>query len=278
MRDPVRDGHILVWMRDAALADRLCRAVAHHGLTTTWAAALPEAIGSLDRHFPRAVVCTLRGKTPSLIDLETLLAYQVLGHSFICLPQVPIWALTPDPERYAGKVADLGIPIHLVPDSAGSEDLLEGMATAGLLEAPRRRPAGEAEGSDLLLVLPHLEEGRYLSRYLERHGFAVTLATDPWEALGLLRRRSFRVLVSGDFAGRRDGGSYWHEIEARWGCLPVLLLAGDEAWQAQVAPQELPRGIAGMLPRPVPAAALEACLRRLLRRPAPGRPAAVAAR
>ena len=99
MRDSDRKGHVLIWMRDAMLAERLRVALAYLEYESTWAVALPEAIAVLDRSFPRAVVCTLRGQTPSLMDLETLFAYQVLGHRFITLPQVPIWATAASESR-----------------------------------------------------------------------------------------------------------------------------------------------------------------------------------
>ena len=87
-----REDHILVWMRDGRLAARLRTGLEAQGLASTWAASLPEAIASVDPCFPLAVAGTLEGLAPSLMDIETLLAYLSLGHQSVSLPSIPIWA------------------------------------------------------------------------------------------------------------------------------------------------------------------------------------------
>ena len=47
--------------------------------------------------------------------------------------------------------------------------------------------------------------------------------------------------------------------------LPVLLIATENEWLAQVSPLALPQGIVNVLAQPIQVRALEAALRRLLR-------------
>lgn len=256
-------------MRDGSLAERLGRTLFRSGCASTWVASLPEAIGALDRHFSLAVACTLHGRTPSLMDLETLLAYQAIGHPGLTLPPTPVWALTPLPAAYAEEIEALDLPVHLCPSELGSEGLV-----AQMLPLLRRRgsavpslwEAGAAPGAiDALLALEGAEEADLLSRYLASRGIRARAVSKPRDAVRVLRRQPVRVLVSEAFDGRRDGQSYWREVEERWQGMPVLFIGTDGERLGRLSPLALPRGTAGALCRPIPAGVLASTLRRLLR-------------
>jgi hypothetical protein len=251
-------------MRDASLAGRLRVAFDRCNYVTTWAAALPEAIHALDHHFPSAVACTLHGRTPSLIDLETLLAYQVLGHAFVSLPQTPVWALTRRVTEYAPGIEALRLPIQLVPEETGAEAFADEIAHALRHHATRAR-AASAGAPEVLLALGRADEGRYLARYLATCGITARTAAGPREALRRLRERPYQVLVSEEFNELRAGGSYWREIEERWRRTPVLLIVADRDRLAHLSPLALPSTTAGALCKPVAAGSLATSLRRLMR-------------
>jgi hypothetical protein len=251
-------------MRDAALAERLRLVFARHHYATTWAAALPEAIAAMDRHFPDAVACTLRGHTPSLMDLETILAYEVLGHPWVSMPQTPIWALTLDPGIYPSRIETLQLPIRLAPVGLGLEAFVEEIVRSISSSASFRRTALD-DSRPVLLALERVDEGQHLVRYLRAHGISARSAAGPRETLRALRSQPVSVLVSEAFDGRRDGGSYWREVEERWGRLPVLFVASSRERLARLSPLAFPRGTAGALSRPIAAGNLTASLRRLLR-------------
>lgn len=269
MRSFVPEGQILVWMRDAALAERMRLTFVRHRYATTWAAALPEAIAALDRHFPDAVACTLRGRTPSLMDLETMLAYEVIGHPWVSLPQTPIWALTHEPGVYASQIEALQLPIRLAPAGLGLDAFVEEIVHSIRAGASIRRAAID-DSRSVLLALARADEGQHLARYLRAHGISARSAAGPRETLRALRAQPVSVLVSEAFDDLRDGGSYWREIEERWWRLPVLFVASSCEKLARLSPLAFPRGTAGALSRPIPAGNLAASLRRLLRvTPAP---------
>jgi hypothetical protein len=258
-------------MRDASLADRLCRGLERFGFATSWAASLPEAIAAIDRDFPCAVACTLRGRTPSLMDLETVSAYLTLGHRFVSLPQVPIWALTPDPSRYAHETEVLGMPVRLMPFDAGLEGLVRDMLGALRPAAPAgsslpARPAC-AEPLPVLLVLPNAGEASFLARYLRARHIGVRVAAGLEDAVGWLGRCPFGAIVAEDGGDDPRGRALWTAAEQATPAPPIVLIASGHGWLRRAAPEALPRGIACTLRKPIRAQILEACLRRLLRIP-----------
>jgi DNA-binding response OmpR family regulator len=262
-----RPDHVLVWMRDSSLADRLRRGLERNGFATTWAAALPEAVAAIDREFPCAIACTLVGRTPSLMDLETAHAYLALGHRFVSLPPVPVWALTPHAARYASELEVLGLPVHLVPHETGAEGLL-GEVLSGL------RPGGAAPAvapapAPVLLLLGSAGEAAFLSRYLRARHMDPRVPSGPEEALAWLESSTFGALVAEDLGDDAERGAFWARAEALPSLPPILLVASGQAWLRSAAPAALPRGIACTLRKPIRAHILEACLRRLLRIPAP---------
>lgn len=258
-------------MRDSSLADRLCRGLERQGFGTTWAASLPEAIAAIDREFPCAVACTLRGRTPSLMDLETISTYLTLGHGFVSLPQVPIWAYTPDPSRYARETEVLGMPVRLIPFDAGLEGLVQDMlgalrpSPAIALPAPAR-PAC-AEPLPVLLVLPNAGEASFLARYLRTRHIGVRVAAGLEDAVGWLGRCPFGAIVAEDSGDDPRGRTLWAAVAQATPAPPVILIASGHGWLRRASPEGLPRGIACTLRKPIRAQILEACLRRLLRIP-----------
>jgi len=262
--------HVLIWMRDASLADRLRRGLEPYGFATTWAASLPEAIAAIDREFPCAVACTLRGRTPSLMDLETVSAYLTLGHRFVSLPQVPIWAYTPNPSRYADETEVLGLPVRLMPCEAGLEGLIQDM-----LSALRPKPAAAAvparpacaEPLPVLLVLSNAGEASFLARYLRARHIGVRVAAGLEDALGWLGRCPFGAVVAEESGDDPRGRALWQAAAQATPAPPIVLIASGHGWLRRAAPESLPRGIACTLRKPIRAQILEACLRRLLRIP-----------
>lgn len=256
-------------MRDSSLADRLRRGLERCGFATTWAASLPEAIAAIDRDFPCAVACTLRGRTPSLMDLETVSAYLTLGHRFVALPQVPIWAYTPDPSRYVHETEVLGLPVRLMPYDAGLEGLIQDML--GVLRPAAAEPVSVrppcAEPLPVLLVLPNAGEASFLARYLRTRHIGVRVAAGLEDAMGWLGRCPFGAVVAED--GGEDPGhrALWKAAEQATPAPPIVLIASGHGWLRRAAPDALPRGIACTLRKPIRAQLLEACLRRLLRIP-----------
>ncbi|MCK4411958.1 MAG: hypothetical protein KAY32_00305 [Candidatus Eisenbacteria sp.] len=269
MEQSGREGHILVWMRDAILADRVRSTFGEARYRTTWAAALPEAIAAVDREFPSAVACTLLGKTPSLMDLETLLAYRALGRHFASLPPLPIWALTEHAAELAREIDLLDLPVRLVPLASGAEELVRQVCAAlrgERCEQCERRTDHELDSREVLLLLEKPEQARFLARYLAARGIRARVVRGPDEALGRLRRRGAGILVCGDFTLRQGAGSaLWGWLERQGHRLPVLLVASDGEWLTHVSPLALPQGIVNVLAQPIQVGALEAALRRLLR-------------
>jgi len=277
LADSGRPDHILVWMRDSDLADRLRHGLERHGFATTWAAALPEAIAAIDRDFPCAIACTLRGRTPSLMDLETIHAYQTLGHRSISLAPVPVWALAPDPSRHASEIEVLGMPVRLLPYDLGAEGLLREMLRCLRPEEesvvdPLATIAPSFEPQPVLLLLSHAGEAAYLARYLRARRIDARVAGGPEEAWDSLTRTAFGVLVGEEGAADPRWRGFWTRIRSERADLPIVLIASGEAWLSQVSPLSLPRGLACTLRKPVRAQILEACLRRLLRVRAPAAP------
>lgn len=277
-----RPDHVLVWMRDSSLSDRLCRGLERYGFATTWAASLPEAIAAIDRDFPCAVACTLRGHTPSLMDLETVSAYLTLGHRFVSLPSVPIWAFTPDPARYSAEAEALGMPVRLVPYDAGLEGLIQDvictLRPAATADLPRLARASCAEALPVLLVIPNAGEASFLARYLRARHMGVRVAAGLEEAVGWLGKCPFGAVVAEDSGDDPRGRALWTAVERAVPSPPIVLIASGHGWLRHASPEALPHGIACTLRKPIRAQILEACLRRLLRIPAPAgaKPARVA--
>ncbi len=256
-------GSILVWTSDFRTARRLTRALGERGLRSVWAASLPEAIASVDREFPRAVACTLTGHGPSLIDLETLAAYQLLGHSFVALSPPPFWALTDRPAKYAPQIESLGLDIELVSAPSGATVLAERMAAS--FGEERLLPVS-ARDEGALILMEKRAEASYLARYFGARGLQARAAEGEREALESIRFRPPGMLVCEDFTLRTDEGSaLWGWIENRGQPLPVVLVTGDREWIAHASPHAIPRSVISILGRPVSARALEAVMRRLLR-------------
>ena len=264
-----RPDHILVWMRDSSLGGRVCRGLERRGFATTWAASLPEAIAAIDRDFPCAVACTLRGRTPPLIDLETVYAYLTLGHGFVSLPPVPIWALTSDPARYATDTEVLGMPVRLVPYDAGVEGLV-GDIVGALRPGPgprsaATRPESCAEPLPVLLLLSQVGEATFLARYLGARHMGARVATEVEEAIAWLDRCPFGAVVAEDAGGEPRRRVLWEKVASLASPPPIVLIASGHEWLRRASPLALPRGVACTLRKPIRAQILEACLRRLLR-------------
>ncbi len=268
MRDSAGRGHILVWMHDAALARRVRQMLKARGFATTWAAALPDAIAAVDRDFPVAVACTLQGRTPSFIDLETLHAYQALGHRVLALSPTPIWALAVNPAIHAPEIDALRMPVHLLPFDLGPEALIDEMMRslcAGGPAAAARRGSGPEglvrhEIPEALLVLENAAEAAYLARYLLTRGLPARAAQNAAEAQARLCDAPVGVLVLEDGAT-----TAWRALALQCHGRPILLVASDSARMARISPLAMPHAVAGTLSKPIRAQLLEACLRRLLR-------------
>lgn len=252
--------HILIWVRSPALASRTQALLADAGFATCWAASLPEAIAALDRCYPAAVVCTLNGCTPSLIDLETLFAYQALGHPGLIYPPTPAWALCAQPSDYAAQIEALDLPVSLVPASRGPQGVVDELVQAVALIAT---PLGTSRR--IQIGFARYDEARRLARYLASRGYACRASGGPTETWHQLRQWPCDVLISDIFSSWRSGGSFWREVEENRSRLPVLLVGRDGAELSGLSPLALPRNLAGAFARPLPIATLEATLRRLLR-------------
>lgn len=257
--------HVLVWIRDRDRAACLCRAFHRDGLAADWAASLPEAIALLDRVFPRAVACTLQDDSPSLIDLETLLAYQAIGHGSVSLPPIPIWALSPDPASHAPHIENLEIPVYLSPAEVGLEGLAAEVVSCLAREAwsPMMQAA---EPVQVLYLSADARVGFYQSRYLTSRGLPTLAVDTPAKALDLLAEQPFGAMVADlpdEFAGRQ----LLSDAAARWPSMPIVVHGASEGWLSQLPPSDLPRNLVGVLAHPVKAQAVEATLRRLLRIP-----------
>ncbi len=260
-----REDHVLVWIRDRDRAACLCRAFHQSGLAADWAASLPEAIAHLDRFFPRAVACTLEDNAPSLIDLETLLAYLAIGHGSVSLPPIPIWALSPDPASHAPHIENLGIPVHLSPTEVGLEGLAAEVVHWLAREAwtPILLAAGPVQ---VLYLTADARVGFYLSRYLTSRGLPTAAVDTPAQAIELLAQQPFGALVA-DLRDEFTGRQFLTDAALRWPSLPVVVHGAGDGWLARVAPADLPRNLVGVLAHPVKAQAVEVTLRRLLRIP-----------
>ncbi len=254
---------VLVWVRDRDHAAQLCRSFDRSGLASAWAASLPEAIAQLDRLFPRAVACTLERESPSLIDLETLLAYLTIGHGTISLPPIPIWALTSHPRQYAPHIERLDIPVHLVPAEMGYEGLAAEVvhALSGRARYPDLLRTGE---SHVLYASSDVRVGFYLSRYLTSRGMPTVAIGSTLEAMTLLENQSFHALVA-EVLDEVPGRRFLNTMARRKDHLPMLIHGHADGWLARMAPGDLPRNVVGVLSHPVKAQAVESSLRRLLR-------------
>jgi DNA-binding response OmpR family regulator len=263
-------GHILVWTLNTTLAGRMRQAFEQLGFETTWAAALHEAIAALDRHFPLAIACTLEGEIPSLMDLETLMAYESMGHKFISLPPTPVWALTRADGEYADKVRCLGLPVHLFSPDEGPVALAEEVAQALLLPGRNARPLRGEDRFDVLLVDPDDEEGICFVRYLQSRGIRCLHVTGPEIARETLGKMQFGVVVTEIFEPRGARAPFLDELAAAACESTVVVVTSANEWLQRVSVASLPRNVACAMGKPVSGQALEVCLRRLLRIAAPG--------
>jgi CheY-like chemotaxis protein len=259
----LRANHVLVWMRDGDLAARVRTELESLNLPSTWAASLPEAIGAVDEGFPRVVACTLGEEAPSLMDLETLLAYLSMGHGSVLLPPIPIWAMTPRAAEHAGTIQELNLPIRLVPLESGVEGLLAEIvhylrAQGSLVDA------SPEQAFAVLFLGPDPSAGFYLSRFLGTRGIPTIPCETPRAALRLLAPGAFEALVV-DLPHEAGALDFLREVEQRAPGLPVVALVEPAGWIGRLAPPALPPTLSTTLAKPVRAERLEACLRRLLR-------------
>lgn len=262
-------GHILVWTRDLSLANRFRRELESFGFRTSWAAALHEAIAAVSPDFPRAVVGTLDGEVPSLMDLETLLTYLAMGNQSLSLPPIPIWALSDHPERFADEIAQLALPIRLLPTSAGVAALTREVARRFCRGDERRNALPAAAPLDVLLVEPDDSQASCFAGYLRSCGLQARSMADPGQALALLERQGVRAIVTELFATRRAVLPFLEQLARLVPEVPVIVITSDPRWLNARPGSRLLPNVACTLAKPVKAAALEACLRRLLRIPAP---------
>ncbi len=257
------DEQVLVWMQHRDPALQLCDAFERGGLVPVWAASLPEAIAVIDRSFPRAVACSLDENAPSLIDLETLLTYLTIGHGAVSLPTVPIWGLTATPTTHGPRIEELELPINMVPMESG----LEGLAAEVVHYLKHhcwQQVASEVENHAVVYLGPEPRVGFYLSRYLGARGLTTLFIGGADRLLQVLEDVGFQAVVL-DVPQAGEGQALLAEIGRRWPALPIVALGEPSGWLAQLSPAALPSGLVCMLPKPVKAETLEACLRRLLR-------------
>ncbi len=259
---PLREIYILTWALDRNFAERIDSLLAGTGIVPVWAAGLPDAISVLDKLFPVGVLCDLDAPAPTLMDLETLLAYESLGHQFVRLPTIPIWALSGRGKEFSERLSELGLPITLIDRKGGVEGLVQGML-AGL-------PLPSGGGLTLeepVVVADSKDSGVFLSRYLVSRAIDSTLVVSPGGVLDRLASDGASAFVIG-FASLKDSVALAEDLCAQAPRTPVILLVPSDA-PRDALPAELPANVVCVVERPVKAHLIEACLRRLLRLPAP---------
>ncbi len=267
-----RDHHILIWMRDRDQAARLMTEFEREGFRSIWAAALPEAVSIVERGYPAAIACTLtENAPPSLMDIETLLAYLKIGNAAVALPPIPIWSCSRPTPALLSRIEELQLPIQLVPLEQGPGAMrheivayLRSLQPGGeLATAPSGHPCRVLYmGTDASL-------GRVISRYLKAAGLPIRTVHGALDVLELLEAETYHALVvdfSGEPAGRallRAFGDYHQNI-------PVMAISDADDWLAALPPHRLPRNLTAVLTKPLSVRTLELCLARLLRVPAYG--------
>ncbi len=110
---------------------------------------------------------------------------------------------------------------------------------------------------------------------LGRQGWRVLAAQDGAEALWVLERRPVDLVIADLTMPVMDGHELTRRMRAKWPTLPVLLMTGDPAEVARLAPAV--RGATGVLAKPFSAAELVERIRGLLK-PQPGPVPRVSAR
>jgi two-component system response regulator MprA len=121
-----------------------------------------------------------------------------------------------------------------------------------------------ASSSSLLIVDDEPAVRAALQRALAMAGYDVTLASDGWEALGLLQKRSPDALVLDVLMPGMDGLEVCRRIRAEGAHIPILMLTARDQVADRVA--GLDAGADDYLVKPFALEELLARLRALLRR------------
>lgn len=260
-----RDDHILIWMRDSGEAARLTTGFEREGVRSTWAAALPEAIAAVERAYPAAIAATLHDSVPpSLMDVETLLAYLKMGNASVALPPIPIWARAHPTPALLSRIEELELPIQIVPVEQGMSALRQEIVQY-LQALPPARPSATGPAR-VLYMGTDARVGRVISRYLRAAGMPTTDVRGALDVLEALESARYQALVA-DFSGEPAGRALMRALSDYYQDLPVLAIAETGDWLASLPPHRLPRNLITVLAKPVSARLLELCLGRLLRVP-----------
>ncbi len=260
-----RDDHILIWMRDSGQAARLMTGFERDGVRSTWAAALPEAIATVERAYPAAIASTLHDSVPpSLMDIETLLAYLKMGNASVALPPIPIWARAHPTPALLSRIEELELPVQIVPVEQGMSALRQEIVRyLKALPAAAESPRGPAR---VLYMGTDARVGRVISRYLRAVGMPTTDVRGALDVLEALENARYQALVA-DFAGEPAGRALMRALSDYYRELPVLAITETGDWLASLPPHRLPKNLITVLTKPVSARLLELCLGRLLRVP-----------
>jgi hypothetical protein len=255
--------HILVWMRDREQANRLCMAFERCRMMPCWAVSLPEAVAAADREFPHAIACTLENTGPSLFDLETLVTHLVLGNDAVSIPPIPVWALSSEVNKYTEAVADLKLPIQVVPITSGVDglaaEIVHYLSRLGL-----HHHAAEAKPVNTLYFGKELRTGIYLSRYLDSCGIPTNSVETLTGAFTALEKNQYKTVII-DLPREVEGMAFLKMAHGKWPDVSVIALSKPDGWLSSMAPQDLPKGLRVVLPKPTRAEVLASCLRRILR-------------
>ena len=119
----------------------------------------------------------------------------------------------------------------------------------------------------LLLVEDELKHVRFIRRGLEEEQFAIDVATDGEEAMGLIEAASYDLVILDLMLPKCDGFEVLKRLRARKSPIPVLILTAKTSIEDKVKGFEL--GSDDYLTKPFAFAELVARIRNLLRRNGP---------